>query len=148
MIYRIIVFVFTLFIVACTSKNNIPIPKKPIKKEVMENILYDLAILQALKSYSPEVLTKNNINSKTYIYQKYKIDSLQLVQNNLYFASNTEEYAKMFEKVVEKIQKQKSNIDAIILKEITLKTKKIRDSMQKNSKKAKEKPKSKIIISG
>ena len=125
-----------VFISACSNKNEIPKPAKPIDKAVMENILYDMALLQALKSFSPEKLTKNSINSKTYIYQKYKIDSLQFVDNNKYFASDIEAYKIMFEKVSNRLQKEKSQIDTILSKELKIKNKKSQDSLKKLDKKA------------
>jgi hypothetical protein len=128
---KIILLLSLLIIGACSNKNEIPKPAKPIDKEVMENILYDLALLQALKSYSPEKLTKNNIDSKNYIYQKYKIDSLQFVENNKYFASDIEAYKLMFENVSNRLQKEKSELDTIINKELKIKTKKTQDSLKK-----------------
>ena len=71
---------------SCTVKNEIKKPEKLIEKDVMENILYDLALLQALKGYSPQELQKNHVNPKSYIYQKYKIDSIQFVENNKYYS--------------------------------------------------------------
>ena len=137
-----------IFISACSSKNEIPKPAKPIDKAVMENIFYDLVLLQALKNYNPEKLTKNNINSKTYIYQKYKIDSLQLVENNKYFASDIQAYKIMFENVSNRLQKEKALIDTIINKESKIKAKKIQDSLKKISKNSKIKRKTKIIAQG
>ena len=137
-----------IFISACSSKNEIPKPAKPIDKAVMENIFYDLVLLQALKNYNPEKLTKNNINSKTYIYQKYKIDSLQLVENNKYFASDIQAYKTMFENVSNRLQKEKALIDTIINKESKIKAKKIQDSLKKISKNSKIKRKTKIIAQG
>jgi len=130
---KIVLLLSILIIIsACTDKNAVPKPQKPIDKIVMENILYDLALLQALKSYSPEKLTENNINSKTYIYQKYKIDSLQFVENNKYFASNTEEYNAMFERVALRLQNQKTKLDTLLKKENQKK-----DSLTKTNKKKK-----------
>ncbi|WP_395047942.1 DUF4296 domain-containing protein [Flavobacterium sp.] len=138
----ILVLSILIFISACSNKNEIPKPAKPIDKAVMENILYDLALLQALKSYSPEKLTKNSINSKTYIYQKYKIDSLQFVENNKYFASDIETYKLMFENVSNRLQKEKNQMDTILSKELKIKIKKSHDSLAKINKK------SKIIVRG
>ena len=117
----ILVLSILIFISACSNKNEIPKPAKPIDKAAMENILYDLALLQALKSYSPEKLTKNSINSKTYIYQKYKIDSLQFVENNKYFASDIEAYKIMFENVSNRLQKEKNQMVTILSKELKIK---------------------------
>ena len=124
-------------------------PAKPIDKATMENILYDLALLQALKSYSPEKLSKNNINPKTYIYKKYKIDSLQLVENNKYLASNLEEYKEIFENVSNRLIAEKKVVDTLIKKEEKIKAKRIRDSFIKLEKKVlKKAEKKKPIIQG
>ena len=144
---KIILLLSVLIVIgACSNKNEIPKPAKPIDKAVMENILYDLSLLQALKSYSPGKLTDNSINSKTYIYQKYKIDSLQFVENNKYFASDIDAYKIMFENVSNRLQNEKSQIDTIITKESKIKAKKIGDSIIKSSKNSKKE--NKIITQG
>jgi hypothetical protein len=53
----------------------------------MIDIMYDLAVLEGIK-YQNRLLDSNQINSATYIYKKYKIDSLQLAQSNVYYASD------------------------------------------------------------
>lgn len=131
---KIITFLLIVIIgSACTNKAETPKPNKPIDKAVMENILYDLALLQALKSYSPEKLTKNNINSKTYIYQKYKIDSTQFADNNKYFATDVEAYKIMFDNVAARLEKEKKEIDAITSKELSAKNKRYQDSIKRIS---------------
>ncbi len=128
-----------LFWGSCKNEDDFPKPDKLIKKEVMEKILYDLALLQALKSYSSLQLEKNNLNSKTYIYQKYKIDSVQFIQNSNYYVSNIEEYKLMFENVAARLKKQKTENDTLLNRENRLKSKKISDSLTKAVKKAKAK---------
>lgn len=118
---------------ACSNKNEVPKPEKPIEPAVMENILYDLALLQALKSYSPEKLEENKINTKTYIYQKYKIDSAQFAENNRYLASNIEEYKALFEKVTARLEKRKAEIDTILKKEEKNSINKVKDSTAKTA---------------
>lgn len=145
---RIVLVLSILIIGGCSNKNDIPKPAKPIDKGVMEYILYDLDLLQALKSYSPEKLAKNNIDPKTYIYQKYKIDSLQFAENNKYFASDIESYKIMFENVSNRLQKEKVLMDTLVNRESRVKAKKIRDSIIKSSKNPKTKQKSKVIVKG
>jgi Domain of unknown function (DUF4296) len=144
----ILLVIFTTIFTACTNKNEIPKPSKPIDKETMENILYDLALLQALRNYNPEKLTENGINAKTYIFKKYKIDSLQLHENNKYFAADVEEYKLMFENVSNRLLAEKKVADATIKKQDAAKSKKIRDSMIRNSKKPKKPIKTKVLAKG
>lgn len=146
---KILLIHILTFTFSCSNKkNDIPKPAKPIDKAVMENILYDLALLQALKSFSPEKLKENSINPKTYIYQKYKIDSLQFAQNNKYYAVDIEDYSKMFERVTNRILAEKTVADTINNREVRLKTKKYQDSIAKNSKATGKNKKDRILVSG
>lgn len=128
---KIILLLVTFFLLSCSNKNKIQKPAKLIEKESMEKIYYDLALLQALKTSAPEKMFPNKINPQTYIYQKYKIDSLQFVQNNNYYAEDIEEYKAMFDRVTVKLKLQKAEIDTIVNREIRLKSKKIADSLKK-----------------
>ncbi len=135
---KITLLLLIVIISACSSKNEVQKPEKLIDKAVMENILYDLALLQALKSYSPQKLKDNSINPKTYIYQKYKIDSTQFAENNKFYASKMDEYKLIFDNVAARLQKQKAQIDTIIKKEERIKSKKNQDSAKKAIAKQKE----------
>ncbi len=139
----LISFIFTF--ATCTVKNEIQKPEKLIEKEVMESILYDLALLQALKGYSPQEIKKNNINPKSYIYQKYKIDSIQFIENNKYYSSDIEEYKLMYERIISRIEKEKKIADVQIAKDFKIKQQRITDSLKKASKKNKEQ---KILAKG
>ena len=91
--------------------------KKPdtlIEKSKMMNIMYDLALLEAIKYQSPTVLDSNQIRPKQFIYKKYKIDSLQLAQNNVYFAADYKNYKIMFEAVVKRVINEKKRVNALI----------------------------------
>lgn len=136
---KITLLLLIIIIGACSSKNEIQKPEKLIEKGEMENILYDLALLQALKSYSPQKLKENSINPKTYIYQKYKIDSAQFTQSNKYYASDINEYKLMFDNVSKRLQDQKSKLDTIAKKEKQIKDQKIKDSIKKAASKTNKK---------
>ena len=73
-----------------------------IEKDKMVDILYDISLLETIKNQGiKRGFTQDEINQ--YILKKYKIDSLQLVSSNKYYASDAEEYKKMFEKVKAKL---------------------------------------------
>jgi hypothetical protein len=91
--------------------------KKPeviIEKSKMMDIMYDLALLEAIKYQNPAVLDSNQIRPKQYIYKKYKIDSLQLAQNNVYYAADYKSYKVMFEEVVKRIANEKKRANAAV----------------------------------
>jgi hypothetical protein len=128
---KLVLLVLISLLLACGNKNQMEKPDKLIEKPVMENIMYDLALLQALRGYSTEKLIANKIDQKTYVYQKYKIDSTQFAQSNKYYASEMEDYKKMFQNVSERLQKQKTQLDTIIKRQERIKSKKISDSLAK-----------------
>ena len=90
--------------------------KKPdtlIEKSKMIDIMYDMALLEAVKYQNPAVLDSNQIRPKQFIYKKYKIDSLQLAQNNVYYAADYKSYKIMFDEVVKRVIKEKKRAVAI-----------------------------------
>lgn len=82
-------------------------PEHLISENEMTDILYDIALLQAMKSYNTVSLTEKGIDSRTYIYKKYKIDSLTLVKNHEYYAADLEKYDEITKKVTDRINELK-----------------------------------------
>ena len=105
-------FITTFF--SCQN-SAIEKPKKPIDEAVMVDILYDLSLMEAMKSQNIAD-SGNAINSSQYIYKKYKIDSIQFVQNNKYYASDVDNYKKMFEKVKARLENEANKLDTIMKK--------------------------------
>ncbi len=92
-------------------------PKNLIEKEVMVDVMVDLALLEAIKYQSPNALETHKINPDEYIYKKYKIDSAQFVHSNMYYASDYKEYKKMYDQINSKLLKTKSLVEASIKNE-------------------------------
>ena len=121
--------------------------KKPdllIEKSKMMDIMYDLALLEAIKYQNPAVLDSNQIRPKQFIYKKYKIDSLQLAQNNKYYAADYKSYKEMFESVVKRIENEKKRVNAVI--KLEEKKKKIRIAQIKKKKQLAKKSKDSITV--
>lgn len=119
--------------------------KKPdllIEKSKMMEIMYDLALLEAIKYQNPAVLDSNQIRPKQFIYKKYKIDSLQLAQNNRYYAADYKSYKVMFESVVKRIESEKKRANAII--KLEEKKKKIKIAQLKKKRQLAKKSKDSI----
>ncbi|MFV8376232.1 DUF4296 domain-containing protein [Flavobacterium sp. LB1P62] len=89
-------------------------PNRLIEKEVMVNIMYDLSLLEAIKYQNPASLDTFKINPKKYIYKKYKIDSVQFIKSNAYYASEYEEYVNMVDQVNTRLVKNKEVVAALI----------------------------------
>jgi hypothetical protein len=136
-------FTITLLIFSC-DKDLVKKPDDLIDLKVMKNIFYDMALLDAIKYQNSDSLYKNGVNPKTYVFKKYKVDSLQYVKSNAYYASDLKGYKMIFDELNERLKKEKEVIDAINKKAEkkanaanVAKGKKIRDSIIK-AQKAKE----------
>jgi PBP1b-binding outer membrane lipoprotein LpoB len=96
-----------LFLTGC-GNDVVKKPDNLIAKDKMTDIIYDLAILEAIRSQKPTVLEQNSINPNTYIYRKYHIDSLQFAKSNQYYASDIDGYKKIYEEVSKKLEAHKA----------------------------------------
>ncbi len=92
-----------------SCSNGVEKPKNLIDKDKMVDVLYDLSLLEAIKTQHIGGGISNK-NANEYIYKKYKIDSVQLAQSNKYYASDVEEYKKIFEKVKAKLDEQNKKL--------------------------------------
>lgn len=97
-----------LYLLVSCKDTAIPEPKKLIEKDVMIDILFDIAIIEAIKISHPYSLQDKGVDTKTYIYKKYKIDSVQFAKSDKYYAANAKQYGKMYQKVMDRIKEQKT----------------------------------------
>ena len=67
----------------------------------MEEIIYDLAILEAARTQNSSV--QNFIKPTEFIKNKYKVDSLTFAKSTQYYASDINEYKKMYDEVKERL---------------------------------------------
>lgn len=140
-----IIFLFTVAVLLLScNKDLVDKPDNLIDKKKMEDILYDMSLLEALKYQNSNILYENGINPKTYVFEKYKIDSLQFARSNAYYAANYREYKNMFDTLNTRLLKEKIAVDLIVKKELKkvvalkkAKEKKVQDSIKK-AKKSKE----------
>lgn len=106
---KLVFLLVTLIAMGC-NETVAPRPDKLIEQDKMENILYDVALLQAIKSFKPEVLDTNGVDPRTYIYKKYDIDSLTLAQNHTWYAADLEEYEIMQQKVADRLKAESDKL--------------------------------------
>lgn len=111
---RIILFWAIISVLVSCKDEVVQKPDRLIEKETMVNIMCDLSLLEAIKIQNPASLDTFKINPNKYIYKKYKIDSVQLVKNNAYYASNYEEYTDMYNQVNDRLAKIKTETTALI----------------------------------
>jgi hypothetical protein len=111
------IFLILSLITFLTSCNHSTVekPANLIEEEVMTNILYDLSIMEAIKSQNPYAPQNQFMNPKDYIFKKYKTDSLQFATSNRYYVSQIETYKKMHDRVSERLEREKIAADSLVL---------------------------------
>ncbi|MFE3849351.1 DUF4296 domain-containing protein [Flavobacterium sp. LB3P45] len=134
---KIIIFLAIVVVFVSCKDEVVKKPNRIVEKETMINIMYDLSVLDGIKYQNPASLDSFKINPKKYIYKKYKVDSLQFAQSNIYYASNYEEYSAIVDEVNTRLVATKTGVAALIKAEAK-KKKPIKKSIL---------PKSKIIDS-
>lgn len=107
----IVMSLLLLSFISCND-NNVDKPKNLIERDKMVNILYDISLLESIKSQNINGGISNK-NANEYLYKKYKIDSTQLAQSNRYYAADLEEYKKMFEEVKMRLEEQGKKSGAV-----------------------------------
>ena len=110
---QLVLMLLGIVIISC-SNNPAPKPNVLLKDEIMKDIMFDVAVLQAAESTMPSRLASNNIKVNTYIYEKYKIDSLTFYQNQKYYAADPKKYKKMHEQVLERLEKMQEELEPAV----------------------------------
>lgn len=110
----IVPFLVVLMIFVSCKKEAAQAPNGLIEKDKMVDIIYDITLLEAARNQAPLVLDSFKDNSEQYIYKKYKIDSIQFAQSNIYYATDLKEYNKMYDLVKLRLEKAKNQTDAML----------------------------------
>ncbi len=131
-----------LFIVLCAfgllttgcKQRIIDEPDDLIPPNKLENMLYDLSLLNSLKGVDKDALEENGIIPTEYLYKKYGTDSTAFTQSSVYYAAkNPEEYATILKSVKKRLEAQRKIINDSIdkAKNKDLKLEKDKDSIAK-----------------
>ena len=113
MITRLLFLVICLLGLSCGNK-LMEEPDNLISREKMTDILYDMALLNAIDNSHPQVLAANEFNVMEFIYKKYEIDSAQFVQSDRYYASVPAEYRRIYEAVEARLTLKRDSVSEII----------------------------------
>lgn len=110
---KIFAFGVCFFLLSCLDA-AVEKPSNLIDESVMEEVLYDLSLLDAIQTQNPYSTENKIMNPKEYIYKKYKIDSVQFTQSNRYYVSQIEQYKKMYDNVSARIDREKKQADSLL----------------------------------
>ncbi len=107
-----ILLLLALLALGC-GKPAVEKPDNLIDQQTMANIIYDLAVIEAMKTQDAALIGNA---SSDYVYKKYKVDSLQFVRSNQYYAAQIDQYKKIYEKVDARLAAEKNTADSIAKK--------------------------------
>ncbi|MBF4493785.1 DUF4296 domain-containing protein [Flavobacterium sp. MR2016-29] len=133
-------FVFIILVLSLSiscKKELVKEPKGLIEKGKMIDIMYDLSLLEAMKYQNPLSLDSVDADPKKYVLKKYKVDSLQFAQSNMYYAADFNAYKEMFDELGKRIAVKQRATDSIV----KLEEKKAAKVAKKNKGKSEPAPK-------
>ncbi|WP_246236329.1 DUF4296 domain-containing protein [Flavobacterium ajazii] len=149
----VVILLILLLSVSC-KKELVKEPEHLIEKEKMVNIIYDLSLLDAIKYQQPLSLDSLESNPKKFIFKKYKVDSLQFAQSNMYYAADFDTYKEMFDEISARMEKEKKRNEkklkaeekkeAKAKKDAEAKKKKLKENSKRFNKKDSKKSKSRF----
>ncbi len=108
-----VVIVLVLFLSVSCKKELVKQPKGLIEREKMIDIMYDLSLLEAIKYQNPLSLDSSDTSQKRFVWQKYKVDSLQFAQSNIYYAADYDDYKDMFDEIAKRLEKNQRAADSL-----------------------------------
>ncbi|WP_299211383.1 DUF4296 domain-containing protein [uncultured Dokdonia sp.] len=121
-------FAYIFFIFLVISCQDIPSVEKPtdlIDRAKMEEIIYEMAVVNGARGYDIQKLSKYGVAPETYIFEKYAIDSLQLAKSITYYASDIEDYKDMYVTIQKRAEAEFKGYDSLAKIE-----KKVKDSLR------------------
>ncbi|MCR4032973.1 MULTISPECIES: DUF4296 domain-containing protein [Flavobacterium] len=110
---NLVVILLVLFLSVSCKKELVKQPAKLIEKDKMIDIMYDLSLLEAMRYQKPLSLDSVETDATKFVLKKYKVDSLQFAQNNMYYASDYETYKDMFDEVNKRIAVDQRAADSL-----------------------------------
>lgn len=111
-------FVLVLLLTSLLSCQDISDAEKPdnlIPEDKMVNVLTELALINAAKSYNLNQLQDQSFQPSKFLYAKFGIDSVQFARSNQYYTSRIDDYKQIFEKVKTNLEVKKQEVDSLLL---------------------------------
>lgn len=109
---QLFIVLFLILMLFGCRQNIIPKPENLISERQMEKIMYDLTLLDAIKSTDYTYMEQQKANFTQLIYEKYAIDSLQLAESMVYYASIPKVYNRMMNSVEQRLKENKKQFSS------------------------------------
>jgi hypothetical protein len=113
------------------SCQDVKYPERPenlIPEEEMIAILTEVYLINSARSFDNKTIIQSKVQLDTFLFKKFKIDSLQFALSNAYYTSNLNTYNRIFVAVEERLTALKTRVDSVH-KIIGEREKRIQDSI-------------------
>ena len=104
-------------LIACEANTANPPPADLIPEDTMEQILYDINLLRAIKNNRFGREVPQEILNNNYILRKYNIADSTLKQNQIYYAQSPKRLFTMYNRIYKRLEKVEDSISVLVKKE-------------------------------
>jgi uncharacterized protein related to proFAR isomerase len=128
---KISLLLLFIFLVSCTSNNIVKKPKDLIPKDTMSLLVQDMMIASSAK-FVKNINKQKKINYISFVYDKYKIDSVRFQNSNFYYISKIDLYEEIITDAKVKLENKKKFFTKLKATQDSinkLKRKEIRDTL-------------------
>ena len=112
-----VILLACLICLGCAPQNSVEPPEQLISPEKMEDVLYDLSLIKALKNTNFQTEESKSILTPDYLFKKHNIDSLQWEENLRYYSKNPKQFLLIYKNVQERYPQVLDSIDTLLLRE-------------------------------
>ena len=116
----VISFFVVIYLFSCSNKSAKK-PDKLIPLKTMEEVIYDVYMLNAIKISNKKLLQNEEVSFEKEIFEKYNIDSLQFAKSNDFYAADFETYKALIERIKKRMDLNKKALEQLIEEEKKLK---------------------------
>ena len=102
-----LIFIVFIFFSCNKDSKKITVPENLISQEKMIDVIYEMTLINVSKGVNRSVLENNGVVPEIYIFNKYKIDSLQFALSNEFYSNDLDKYLEIYNSVKEKLQQNK-----------------------------------------
>ena len=112
-----VILLACLICLGCAPQNSVEPPEQLSSPEKMEDVLYDLSLIKALKNTNFQTEESKSILTPDYLFKKHNIDSLQWEENLRYYSKNPKQFLLIYKKIQERYPQVLDSIDTLLLRE-------------------------------
>jgi hypothetical protein len=105
------ILLVVLCCLSCTEVNRSPKPEPFYDQGKMVDIMTDMYLMEGVLSLNRKAFLKASVRPDSFLFKKYKMDSLSYAKNFNYYIDRVDEYQEILEQVSVRLDTIKSTIN-------------------------------------